>query len=40
LAKGKAVIIPGAANRVAAYAGQITPKRVLLPLLARQHPSL
>jgi short-subunit dehydrogenase len=40
LAKGKAVIIPGAANRIAAHAGQLTPKRVLLPLLARQHPSL
>lgn len=38
--KGRPVVIPGAANRVGAAAGYLTPRRLLLPLLARQHPSL
>jgi short-subunit dehydrogenase len=40
LDRGHAVIIPGAANRVTAYSGYLTPRRLLLPILARQHPSL
>jgi len=40
LDRGRAVVIPGAANAIGAYAGRITPKSVLLPLLARQHPAL
>ena len=40
LAKGKGVVIPGAGNRVGAYVAHVTPRRVLLPLLARQHPAL
>ena len=40
LDKGRAVVIPGAANRVGAAAAHLTPRRLLLPLLARQHPSL
>lgn len=40
LVRGRTVVIPGAANVVGAYAGRVTPKTVLLPLLARQHPAL
>jgi short-subunit dehydrogenase len=40
LDKGRSVVIPGAANRLTAHASQITPKRLLLPILARQHPAL
>lgn len=36
----RAVVIPGAANRVAAAAGYLAPRSVLLPLMARQHPAL
>jgi short-subunit dehydrogenase len=38
--KGRPVAIPGPANRVAAMAAHLTPKQVLVPLLARQHPGL
>ena len=38
--KGRSVVIPGAANRVGAAAGYLVPRSLLLPLLARQHPSL
>jgi short-subunit dehydrogenase len=40
LDQGRAVVIPGFANRVGAQLGRNTPRRVLLPLLARQHPAL
>lgn len=40
LDKGRAVVIPGAANVVGAYAGRMAPKSFLVPLLARQHPAL
>jgi uncharacterized protein len=40
LDRGRAVVIPGAANRVGAYAGRILPNRLLVPILARQHPAL
>ena len=40
LAKGHPVAIPGTANRVAAMAAHLTPKSILAPLLARQHPAL
>jgi len=40
LEKGRRVVIPGAANRVAAGVAHMTPRRMLLPILARQHPSL
>ena len=39
-AKGHTVSIPGAANRVGALFGHLAPKRFLVPILARQHPSL
>jgi short-subunit dehydrogenase len=37
---GRPVVIPGAANKLAAYGGHLTPRRLLLPLVARSHPSL
>jgi len=40
MAKGRTVVIPGAANRVSAVAGRLTPRKLLLPILARQHPAL
>ncbi|MFZ4517031.1 MAG: SDR family NAD(P)-dependent oxidoreductase [Microthrixaceae bacterium] len=40
LAAGRTVAIPGPANRVLAMASYLTPKRLLLPLLASQHPGL
>jgi short-subunit dehydrogenase len=38
--RGRAVVIPGLANRVGASLAHLTPRRLLLPLLARQHPAL
>ena len=40
LERGRAVVIPGAANKVSAASGYLTPRRVLLPILAKQHPAL
>jgi hypothetical protein len=40
MASGRTVVIPGTANRVGAAAAHLTPKRLLLPLLAGRHPSL
>ncbi|MCW2782636.1 MAG: ydfG 2 [Marmoricola sp.] len=40
LDKGRMVVIPGAANRVAARVSQLVPRRLLVPLLAKQHPAL
>ncbi len=40
MAAGRDVVIPGAANRVGAMAAHLMPKRLLVPLLARQHPAL
>ena len=40
LAKGKPVVIPGMSNRMAAGFAQVTPRRILLPMLAKQHPAL
>lgn len=37
---GKPVVIPGAPNKLSAIGGYLTPRRVLVPILARQHPSL
>jgi len=36
----KGVVIPGAANKVTAFSGYLTPRSLLLPILARQHPML
>lgn len=40
LDKGRAVVIPGMANRVAASFAQVTPRSLLVPILAKQHPGL
>jgi hypothetical protein len=40
LAKGKPVVIPGMSNRAAARFAQLTPRRILMPMLAKQHPAL
>jgi uncharacterized protein len=40
LEAGRAVVIPGASNRVLARLSYLVPRRLLLPILARQHPSL
>jgi uncharacterized protein len=40
LAAGKTVVVPGAFNRVAAVVYYLAPRRLLLPLLARNHPRL
>ncbi|MFN2563367.1 MAG: SDR family NAD(P)-dependent oxidoreductase, partial [Jatrophihabitans sp.] len=40
LAKGRLVVIPGGANRVAAAFAQVTPRTLLLPILAKNHPGL
>jgi short-subunit dehydrogenase len=37
---GRSIVIPGASNRVLAGLAHLTPRAVLLPLLARQHPAL
>ncbi len=38
--KGRMVVIPGTANRVAAALAQVAPRSLLLPVLAKAHPGL
>ena len=40
LAKGHPVAIPGLANRLGANLAHLVPKRLLVPILSRQHPAL
>lgn len=40
LASGKRVIVPGAPNRVASVINHHLPRRLLLPMVARNHPGL
>jgi len=40
LDKGRPVAIPGQANRVAAMFAHLTPKALLVPILASRHPGL
>jgi short-subunit dehydrogenase len=40
LAAGRSVIVPGAPNRIAAVVNHHLPRRLLLPLVARNHPGL
>ena len=40
MAAGRTVVIPGAANRVGAGLAHLTPKSLLLPLMAKRHPAL
>ena len=36
----RAVVIPGAGNRVSAAIGWLTPRRLLVPMVAKRHPAL
>jgi short-subunit dehydrogenase len=40
LAAGRPVIIPGTVNRAAAGLAHLTPKALLLPMMAQRHPAL
>ena len=40
LDRGRLVVIPGRANRVAAAFAQVTPRSLLLPVLVKSHPGL
>lgn len=40
LAAGQPVVIPGLANKLTAVSGYLTPRRLLMPLLRRQHPAM
>ncbi len=40
LARGRTVVVPGAANRVSSAFARHTPRRLLVPILARNHPAL
>jgi short-subunit dehydrogenase len=40
LDRGRVVVIPGVANQVAARLSWLAPRRLLVPLLARNHPGL
>ena len=40
LAKSRLVVVPGLANRAAAAVSPLLPRRLLLPVIARQHPGL
>ena len=40
LAAGKAVVIPGRVNRVAASISRVMPPELLLPFLTRNHPAM
>jgi short-subunit dehydrogenase len=40
LARGRMVVIPGMANRIAARFAWLSPRSVLVPLLASRHPGL
>ncbi len=40
LERGRTVVIPGAPNRILAGLAHLTPRKLLLPVLARSHPML
>lgn len=40
LDKGRALVIPGAANRIGALGARLAPRSLLVPIIARQHPGL
>jgi short-subunit dehydrogenase len=40
LDRGKLAVIPGTANRVASVFAQISPRSMLVPILAKNHPGL
>jgi len=40
LDKGRSLVIPGVANRVSATLSQVTPRSLLVPIIAKSHPGL
>ena len=40
LDRGRALVIPGAANRLGALGARLAPRSLLVPIIARQHPGL
>jgi short-subunit dehydrogenase len=40
LDRGQVVVIPGAGNKVGAMFARLAPRRLLVPMVARQHPGL
>lgn len=40
LEAGRTVVVPGLANRASGFFARHTPRRLLLPVLAKQHPKL
>ncbi len=40
LDKGRAVVVPGVANRIVAQFAQVMPRTLLVPYMAKQHPGL
>lgn len=40
MAHGKIVVIPGVGNKVGAAFAKLAPRKLLLPILAKQHPGL
>jgi hypothetical protein len=40
LALGRTVVVPGLANRLGAALGHLTPRRLLVPMMAARHPGV
>jgi short-subunit dehydrogenase len=40
LDRGRLVVLPGSLNRVGATMAHLTPRSLLVPILARSHPGL
>jgi short-subunit dehydrogenase len=40
LDSGRPVVIPGAANKASAASAYLTPRRLLVPILAKMHPAM
>jgi uncharacterized protein len=37
---GQPIVIPGGVNKLAAYTAYLTPRRLLMPIMAKNHPSM
>jgi uncharacterized protein len=40
LERGRAIVVPGLANKASALGGRFAPRSLLVPIVARQHPGL
>lgn len=40
LDRGRGIVIPGKLNRLSAYGAYLTPRSILLPIVARLHPAM